>query len=231
MNRLLCFCLMTALALSVGCQSTAPKAEDSQHSGAIYRWAVWSSYGAGWFADNNSDLFGGVSPSWWGDGGGRADHMSADKEELRTLFTRKGYAGKNATVVADKWKSFDSTDSRHAAALFRIRNTTTTPIPWSVSRHHTANAEWGELASVSLNGVSVWCSDFGKALGTTVTFTQTLSIPPGRTSTVIFISGSTSPPPNEMRALFLAFFNDSLELPPGLEYVDDLDTATGGWEQ
>jgi hypothetical protein len=34
-----------------------------------------------------------------------------------------------------------------------------------------------------------------------------------------------------MRSLFLGFYNDSLKLPAGLEFVDDFDTATGGWEK
>jgi hypothetical protein len=230
MKRILCFSLVLGLGVLAGRFFADAPAESSQRAGAVYRWAVWSTAGDGWYGDNNSDLFGGVAPSWWGNGGGRADQMSADKEMLRALFTRKGYAGKNATVVADQWKSFSSTNSKHAAALFRIKNTTATPITWSVSRYHTAHAEWGEPASVSLNGVSLWDSGGGRAFGTKATFTQALSIPPGRTSTVIFVSGS-SPPKNEMRSLFLAFFNDSLKLPPGLEYTDDLDTATGGWEQ
>ena len=33
------------------------------------------------------------------------------------------------------------------------------------------------------------------------------------------------------RATLLAFVNNSLTLPAGLEFVDDLDTATGGWTQ
>ena len=33
------------------------------------------------------------------------------------------------------------------------------------------------------------------------------------------------------RASALAFHNDSLVLPAGLEFVDDLDTASGGYEQ
>lgn len=54
-------------------------------------------------------------------------------------------------------------------------------------------------------------------------------IPANRTSTVIFVSGSA--PVATTRATLMAFSNDSLALPAGLEYVDDLDTATGGWEQ
>ena len=34
-----------------------------------------------------------------------------------------------------------------------------------------------------------------------------------------------------LRQVVLAFRNDSLALPPGQSFVDDLDTATGGWEQ
>jgi hypothetical protein len=34
-----------------------------------------------------------------------------------------------------------------------------------------------------------------------------------------------------MRATVAGFVDDSLALPTGLEFVDDLDTATGGYEQ
>jgi hypothetical protein len=36
---------------------------------------------------------------------------------------------------------------------------------------------------------------------------------------------------NDIRASQLAFYNNSLVLPAGLELVDDLETATGGYEQ
>jgi hypothetical protein len=33
------------------------------------------------------------------------------------------------------------------------------------------------------------------------------------------------------RSQILSFYGNTLALPTGLSYVDDLDTATGGWEQ
>lgn len=204
-----------------------------EHSGAIYRWAEWSTYEQdwNWFDGNSGVTFGGVTPSAWGDSEGLASQMSSDKEVLRTLFCHKGYGGANAVIACEQWASFSSTNSRHAAALFRIRNTTAAAIDWTTTVSHTAYVSWGESASVALNGTLIWKSTTN--LRTNQTQTHVLSIPPGRVSTAIFISGSgvaSSISPNT-RALYLAFRNGSLTLPAGLEYVDDLDTATGGWEQ
>ncbi len=113
-------------------------------------------------------------------------------------------------------------------ALFRIRNTTQGDIVWSVDVYQTAYAGWGERASVALNGVLVWESG-GANLGPHQSQTHALTIPAGRTSTVILMAASTSP--SGTRSSFMAFHNDTLELPPGLEYVDDLDEASGGWDE
>jgi hypothetical protein len=40
-----------------------------------------------------------------------------------------------------------------------------------------------------------------------------------------------STPNASQRAQLLTFYSDTLKLPAGLEYVDDLDTATGDWSQ
>jgi hypothetical protein len=60
-------------------------------------------------------------------------------------------------------------------------------------------------------------------------------IPPGRVSTVIAVS-TTGPALNilsgaQLRQSILAFTNNSLALPAGLEFVDDLETATGDYSQ
>ena len=55
-----------------------------------------------------------------------------------------------------------------------------------------------------------------------------LSIPPGRTSSIFFVMGSGGP--QYTRTVALAFYNNALQLPAGLRYVDDLATAQGGWE-
>lgn len=206
-----------------------------EHNGAIYRWAQWSTYeqGRGWFGENDPLKFGGVSPSTWTDGNANASQMSADKDVLQTLFTRKGFAGKNATVVADEYAMYSSTNGKMVATLFRIKNTTANTIVWNVRSHHTAYSGWGERASIAVNGNSVWVST-GSNYAANDAVNSAIQIPPNQTSTVIFVSAS-APPLSigsiQLRANFLAFSNNSLELPVGLEYVDDLDTATGGWEQ
>jgi hypothetical protein len=203
-------------------------------SGSVYRWNVFSTFHqasnslTGWYANDNASMFGGISPSTWGDGSGKAFLMSPDKEVLRTLLTRKGYGGKNATVVADEWYSYSSTNSKHAVVLFRVKNTTVANIVWPVSAYLTAYAGWGEVASVAVNGVNAWNSA-GASLSPGYLLNTNLTIPADRTSTIIFVASSSVA--NNTRSLFLGFTNDCLELPAGLEYVDDLDTATGGWTQ
>ena len=115
-------------------------------SGAPYRWIVFSTYvqSGGWYASNDPLMYGGVHPSQWGDGNATADMMSSSKDVLRTLFTRKGYGGKNALVAADEWQSYSSTNSKHAAALFRIRNTTENTIDWQATVFMTCYGEWNQ---------------------------------------------------------------------------------------
>ncbi len=207
-------------------------------SGAVYRWNVFDTFSDGsvpdWMMGDNSAMFGGINPSLWTGGGALASSMSSDKEVLRTLFTRKGYGGKNATVVSQVFFQYSSTSGKVAVVLFRIKNNTPGAITWTPDFYYTCYSGWDELASVALNGVNMWDSgtlDSGPNENTTVA----LSIPADRTSTVIFVStsGDTSSSHADVytRPLILAFHNNSLELPAGLEYVDDLDTATGGWEQ
>ena len=120
-----------------------------------------------------------------------------------------------------------------AAALFRIKNTTSGAIGWSPHFHYTCYAGFSERASVALNGANSWNSG-GSHCGVSSETSVTLSIPAGRTSTVIFVSTSSIAyyyPPVQIRALILAIGDNTLGLPAGLEFVDDLDTATGGWEQ
>jgi len=192
---------------------------------ATYRWATFSTYfqSLGWALSNNAAFFGGVTPSTWSDSNGLAYQMSSDKEVLRTLFTQKGYAKKNAMIMNDEWQSYSSTNGKFVTALFRINNTTGAAIGWTPCFYYTAYTDWGEMASVTLNGANSFSS------GTYGNTCLTLSIPAGRVSTAIFVSASGVP--STTRNTRLAFYNDSLLLPAGLNFVDDLDTATGGWEQ
>jgi hypothetical protein len=203
--------------------------------GATYRYAVFDTYdnASSWLMGNDPSMFGGVPPSLWTDGSARAVQLSSSKEVLRTLFTKKGYAGKNAVVHAEIRQQYSSTDGRVVMALFRVRNATASPIGWSPVFWYTAYGTWGELASAALNGAEQFVSGGGagpQAAGVT------LSIPANRTSTVIFVSTGSAPYATGSgglmgRAIVLAFRNDSLALPAGLSFVDDLDTAIGGWEQ
>ena len=193
---------------------------------ATYRWATFTSYEqvSGWAFGNDASFFGGVNPSSWTDGNYQAHQMSPDKELLRTLFTQKGYAGKNAMIMNDDWMSFSSTNGKVVMALFRIKNTTSTTLIWTPYFYFSAYNAWGEMASVAINGTSVYnASNSGSA-------NISIAIPPNRVSTVIFVSTSGAPA-SGMRNCRLAFYNNCLMLPAGLEFVDDLETATGGWDQ
>lgn len=186
---------------------------------ATYRWNVWSSYDQGglWIANNNPDLFGGTTPQAWGDGDGTIS--TTDRAKLGTLFTRTGRARGNATVVADSWRSYSSTNSKHAGVLFRIKNSTNAAINWTPSFYYTSNSGWNERASVTLNGTVLWIGNSNLAV---LTASIAMSIPANSTSTAIFVSAS-SPTSVDMRTCFLAFHNNSLLLPAGLSYVDDLN--------
>ncbi|MFZ4579170.1 MAG: proprotein convertase P-domain-containing protein [Myxococcota bacterium] len=197
---------------------------------AAYRWAVWSTYWEGccWMHNDDPALFGGVNPSSWTDGAAHASSISADKTVQGTLFNKTAFARKNSNVWSESWRSYSSTNGKLAGALFRIRNNTGNDITWTPYFWYTSYSGWGEIASVTLNGEDTWASN--NDCGANCSTGLDLTIPANRTSTAIFVAGS-SPDTGEFRTLTLAFFNDSLVLPEGLEFIDDLDTATGGYEQ
>lgn len=204
----------------------AAGAAGASHSGAIYRWNVFSTYdqGSGWMADNITSLFGGIAPSSWTDGNATVEALGS-MEELRTLFSRKGYASKNALVVADTWTAVSSSNGKIAVALFRIKNTTGSAIQWDVTAHHTSDPAFSERASAALNGSLIWTSASSSIGGADAAQNHAFPIPANSTSTVVFSSGSSSVQVDS-RSVLLAFSGDSLLLPAGLEYVDDLDVAT-----
>jgi len=206
-------------------------------SGATYRWGVWSTHSSAhsWYAGNNTAMFGGVNPSNWGDGNARAKQISSTTDILRTLFVRRGPnigTLMNATVYANEWRSYSSTNSKHVGALFRVRNSTKSNVTWKVYWYRTAYGGWGERASIAINGSEVWESG-GSTYGPSHNSNHSITIPANRTSTVIFIAGScnynTSSYGGSTRSLYMAFYNNSLKLPSGLEFVDDLDSKANGW--
>ncbi|MBK6839925.1 MAG: hypothetical protein IPG90_17950 [Bacteroidetes bacterium] len=197
--------------------------------GATYRWASFHTYdpGMGFSLFNDANMFGGVTPSNWTDGNALASQISASKDVQRTLFQKKGYAKENGMLFCDQFYETSSTDGEVFTALFRISNTTGAAITWTPNFIYTAYTTWGEKASITVNGANSWSS------GTSGSAAVSLSIPSGQVSTVIFVC--TSGIPTTVSGAFLlrscqfGFYNNSLTLPAGLQYVDDLDTATGGW--
>ena len=208
--------------------------------GSTYRWARWSTYSQShgqWFAGNNASLFGGVAPSSWGDGNARAYQMSSDSKVLRAFFVSRGPAIgtlKNALVYSEEWRNWTSTDSRHVAVLFRVRNNTAQNKTWNVRWYRSAYGGWSERASIALNGANSWDSG-GSSYGGEHNSSHNLTIPANRTSTVIFVASSS--PTRECtsaqcsRTVFMAFYNNCLALPAGLEFVDDLNTKPNGWNK
>ena len=195
----------------------------------IYRWISWSTYNyhhGQWYAGNNRDVFGYVYPSDWGNGNARAWNLSGDKHYLRSFFTRKGYAGSNAMVYAEEWRRYSSDNSKHVGVLWRIKSTNASTTTWNAYTYHTSYPGWSERASVCINGSSVW--EGSSSYNSSADFHIQLSVPANRTSTAIFISAS-SPESNDTRSCFLAFWNNCLNLPNGLEFVDNLASATGSW--
>lgn len=185
----------------------------------------------------------GLEPGWpQGDSLAQAPHLwavypsqpgvsSPDSKVLRTFLTRKGYGTKNALVVADTWFAGKENESKHAVAVFRIRNVTDAVIDWPVSVFMTAYASLGEPRSIVVNQVEV-ALDPGDYSASDCAKNAVLGIPPDRDSTVIFMAGSgpdyfvSTTLPLTARSLCLGFFNDCLDLPEGLEFVDDLKVTT-----
>lgn len=200
---------------------------------ATYRWAMWSSYNQwnGWMMGNRSELFGGRHPSQWTDGNAMAYQVSSNSDYLRTIYTRRGPTIgtlKNAMVYANEWYSYSSTNGRTVSVLFRIRNNTGGSITWKPYWYFSSYGGWSERASVSINGSNVWHSGGSNYGGNNGHTNHNISIPGNRTSTVIFVSTS-SPQGGGTRGCQLGFYNNSLVLPNGLQYVDDLDTKPNGW--
>ena len=183
---------------------------------------------------NNSDMFGGVSPSNWSNNNYRAADLSSDKARLTTLFNRRGYKSRNGDlmVTSDGWTSHDTSDSsKFAGALFRIKNTTNAPITWRVRWYYTSYSSWSNRASLAVNGEHIWD---GSNEGPGSNRTDDITIPADRTSTVIFISSSYRWDCGYHTCRWqvdLGFYENSLNLPDGLEYVDDMDIAENGWDK
>jgi hypothetical protein len=198
---------------------------------AMFRWATFSTYSqwnGAWYGGNSTALFGGVNPSNWTDGCHRAVHMSSTSEVLRTLLFKKGPrvgTVSNAMVYANEWYGYSSTNGQVVVTLFRIRNTTGSAVTWTPYWYGTSYGGWSECQGVAMNGNELWSTS--NNYNANSSFSLGISIPANRTSTIIFTA--TSSPDSGTRATHMSFYNNSLALPAGLEYVDDLDVKPDGW--
>ena len=194
---------------------------DDLPSSTVYRWQVFDTAGIGWTMSNDASLFGGVNPSQWAEGDATAAQMSTDLNRLSTLFTNKGYAGTNAMIFSDLSDYYSSDYSgKMVAALFRIENSTSNAITWNPSFYFATGGDGGERASIAVNGSLVWAGP-GKDVGHT---TQSIVLPSNQTSTVIVTStrAKWTSWNGEWYATQLGFDDNSLDLPEGLRFVDDL---------
>jgi hypothetical protein len=190
----------------------------------VYRWAAFNTYDqTGWAMDNDASLFGGVNPSSWTDNNATANMLSTNSDVLRTLLTQKGTIGPtNGMLFNYVYNQYSSTNGLVFVCLFRVKNTTGGNLVWTPWIKFSAYSAWSELASCALNGTPVWNS------GTSGQTSFAISIPAASTNTVIFVStsGIATPTTGGMyaRTTRLGFYNNSLALPAGLEFVDDFDT-------
>ena len=194
------------------------------------RWGRFSTYDQNgqWYYGNQTTWTLGINPSAWTDSGAYIWQISADKNLWRTVLTNKMNIYPTMTVMSEAWYDPSSTNGKVLIVLFRIKNTTGSAINWAPAFWHTNYGGWGEYSSVTVNGAGSW-SHTGTCYAWNCQSQPTLAIPANRTSSVMF--AIMSGPNNGNRSQLLTFYGNTLTLPNGLSYVDDLDTATGGWEQ
>jgi len=202
----------------------------------VFRVGKWHTYSNhySWLDGNRPNGYGGIHPSTWTDGRAKADQMSNDFKYLQRLFTRKATASTfGGTICSEVYGQRSSTTGGVCGAIFRIKNTGKSSIGWNPRLTMTSWHGWGEEASISLNGNRQYSGNCENECH----FNQQFSIPANsagnRVSTVIFISTSSHDNGhyNQWRTTVLLFGDNSLALPDGLEYVDDLDTVTGAWKK
>jgi subtilisin-like proprotein convertase family protein len=187
-----------------------------------------------WYMGNATDYTLGVNPSNWSNGNYTANNVTSDKSFWRMVFDKPA----RNRVGGSIWTEFydngcDSDIARYIFVLFRVKNTTGATINWTPTFYYTSYSGWAERSSATLNGANTWAPSDNCYMGN-CSANPTFAIPANRTSSIIFAIGSGplwQPSYQCQRGLSLTFTKGSLTLPTGLDYVDDLDTATGGWEQ
>jgi len=201
----------------------------------VYRWNRFNPYDIsfGPAGTNNPAFFMGIPASSWAGGNVFAANISSDKETLRSFFTLKGYPGKNAMVYSSTRYGYSNpVDSEVVAVLFRIKNTSGVTIPWTNFIAASSDGGFAEPTSCAVNGSTVFAQT---GAAPTSNYAFTVGVPPTGISTLVCIAQagpiSTGNGSSYLRTLFLGWNNNSLALPAGLQFVDDLETATGGWGQ
>lgn len=195
------------------------------------RWGRFSSYDqnwGNWFYSNGAGYTLGVTPSNWTDGSARVWSVSADKALWRSVLVNHQRVSPTMVVMSESWYEVGSTNGKVLVVLFRVKNATANAINWTPAFFHTNYGSWGECSSATLNGQATWenCSN---CYAGNCQSQATFAVPANRTSSIMF--AITNSPSSNMRTQLLTFISDTLKLPAGLEFVDDLETAENGWDK
>merc|ERR1712072_536753 len=199
----------------------------------VYRWNEWHTYNnccVGWFDGNNPRGFGGRHPSQWGDGNALAHDMHPDMKYMKRLFSKRGYGDNfGATVCALTWEMPHSTDDRRCGAFFRIKNTGTNAKTWNVQWHWTGWHGWGNYASRAVNKRNHWHGECYSMCYRNENINIPANSAGNRISSIAFVTGGSGPYGhyNHHRMVYLSF--QKLDVPDGLEFVDDMETVGGTW--
>ncbi len=161
------------------------------------------------------------------------------QDSLRTFFTQTGSGGSNSLVWAEEWTQWTNTHGKFLGLMFRIRNRASANVTWPLTFEFSSASNYQEATSITLNGVLQFNSEWPglpwtnfRQCAPSCKHTLALAIPPSRISTVMFMVASGSGPSAvSNRNLYLAFTDNSLRLPEPLDYIDDMYTSQGGFEQ
>ncbi len=189
---------------------------------------TYSNGNGDWYASNNAAVFGGLNGSTWTDGNGHAANIGNDFNSLRTIFNQRRALAPNTVVCSEIWPYTSSTTGRVCGAVFRVKNTTANAVNWQLSFYYTSYSGWSETASLSINGATTWTSNNNAWPNTGAQVN--VSVPANKTSTVVVVAPSSPGYGNNQRDNYLAFYNNSLTLPTGLQYVDDYEVVQGPWK-
>jgi hypothetical protein len=195
----------------------------------VFRYNIWHCYQngpVGWYQGNNPAPFGNRHPSQWGDDNTWAHDMHPEIKYLKRLFNKEMYgASDGITVCAESFHMCHSTDDKRCGALTRIRNTNSGNTNLRISWTFSGWCGWGNRASTALNKGNVW----GGCCHGICTRDDNYNLVAGKINTLVWVAGGSHPYGhyNHFRTTMLSFNN--FNLPDGLEFVDDMDTATGSW--